>query len=254
MTIDFSSDAAMNNRREPASAEYPQATFRDKSTTASNDGTPIAIAKNLKDWDGFRQALIALGKITPSGDPDTALVSQLMDALQTWYGGILRVADSGSTSSTIFNRARAEISSGYIRHSKIDGTLYKLRSSLQNGGVYFSGTSPSTRSILMRREFYDIDSTEISYNATTQHISWIPSGSGFTLTGIPQNSKIEGCGIETRSAASGGTLQDSPVATSMDMSGTYPLVQKAVGPWSGTASIPSAVCRFWVDYDPTYVD
>jgi len=65
----------------PADADYPGGSFKDASSGSGVDGTPLQ-KKWANDWLGFFSALLAAAGITPSGAPDTALVSQYLTAVQ----------------------------------------------------------------------------------------------------------------------------------------------------------------------------
>jgi hypothetical protein len=61
---------------------YPRGKARN--VTASGDGTGTPFERDwINDWFGFQQAAIVAAGITPSGTPDTAVVSELLSALRT---------------------------------------------------------------------------------------------------------------------------------------------------------------------------
>lgn len=64
----------------PADADYPGGSFKNATTGAGVDGTPLE-KKWANDWLGYFQALLAATGIVPSGAPDTATSSQYLDAL-----------------------------------------------------------------------------------------------------------------------------------------------------------------------------
>lgn len=75
------------------SAKYPSQTAVDltnypqgkaRNVTASGDGTGTPFEKDwVNDWFGFQQAAALAAGITPSGVPDTAVSSQLLDAIRS---------------------------------------------------------------------------------------------------------------------------------------------------------------------------
>lgn len=67
---------------EAPSADYPGGSFKNDSTGATGDGTPVD-NKWANDMLGFFQALLANAGIVPSGAPDTAQASQYLQALQS---------------------------------------------------------------------------------------------------------------------------------------------------------------------------
>jgi hypothetical protein len=67
-------------RANPPDANYVDGSIKDESTPGANDGTPLQ-----KDWgndfEGVKQALMSEAGITPSGVPDTAVNSQIAQAI-----------------------------------------------------------------------------------------------------------------------------------------------------------------------------
>lgn len=68
------------NALAPTTA-YPLGSIKNDSTPGADDGTPLE-----KDWgnnvEGFHQALMTSAGLTANGTPDTAIASQLLDALK----------------------------------------------------------------------------------------------------------------------------------------------------------------------------
>lgn len=62
-------------------SNYPQGKARNKSTPAATDGTPFE-EDYINDQWGFFQALLKEANITPSGNADTAINSQYLDAIK----------------------------------------------------------------------------------------------------------------------------------------------------------------------------
>ncbi len=60
---------------------YPQGKARNRSASGATDGTPAEKAW-VNDWFGFQQAAVLAAGITPSGNPDTALASDVLAALR----------------------------------------------------------------------------------------------------------------------------------------------------------------------------
>lgn len=61
--------------------DYPQGKARNASSFQDGTGTPFE-AKWLNDIWGFLQALLRAARVTPSGDADTAVASQYLDAVR----------------------------------------------------------------------------------------------------------------------------------------------------------------------------
>jgi hypothetical protein len=62
-------------------ATYPYGRARNDTDVSAHDGTPLE-EKWVNDVFGFEQALLVEAEITPSGNPDTAIASQYLDALK----------------------------------------------------------------------------------------------------------------------------------------------------------------------------
>ena len=64
-----------------ANSNYPHGEARNVTAPGDGTGTPWEQAI-VNDDQGFKQALLAAAELTPSGVPDTALVSQYLEALR----------------------------------------------------------------------------------------------------------------------------------------------------------------------------
>lgn len=82
-------ESEFSPRVNPADANYPFGSIKDNTSPGANDGTPLAAAWG-NDWEGFAQAAMTEAGITPSGLPDTAQDSQLLDAVKVVASGALR--------------------------------------------------------------------------------------------------------------------------------------------------------------------
>lgn len=74
---------------------YPLGEARNVTTPGDGTGTPWEQAI-VNDDQGFKQALLAAAGLTPSGIPDTALVSQYLQALQKLFPAMPTLAISGT--------------------------------------------------------------------------------------------------------------------------------------------------------------
>lgn len=66
---------------DPADPDYPYGTPRNITAPGDGLGTPWEKAW-VKDLEGFKTALVGLAGIIPSSNPDTAVLSQMVEALQ----------------------------------------------------------------------------------------------------------------------------------------------------------------------------
>lgn len=99
-------------RVETATTSYPYGTFKDKSAAGSNDGTPIADARRLKDWHGAFYAILERAGITPSGVPDTALVSDIAKAL--FESGAINSDSIGEVSLSKISAGSTDVENSYF--------------------------------------------------------------------------------------------------------------------------------------------
>jgi hypothetical protein len=77
-------------------AAYPQGKARNRLTPGDGTGTPLEELW-VNDLWGFLQALLLAAGATPSGVPDTADVSQYLDAIQKLYGYEVQVYTTPGT-------------------------------------------------------------------------------------------------------------------------------------------------------------
>lgn len=82
-------ESEFSPRVNPADANYPFGSIKDNTSPGANDGTPLSAVWG-NDWEGFAQAAMTEAGITPSGLPDTAQDSQLLDAVKVVASGALR--------------------------------------------------------------------------------------------------------------------------------------------------------------------
>jgi hypothetical protein len=80
MAINPSTNATMAGRITAADANYPFASAKDETAPGAGDGTPYFIAR-ANDVFGLQQALLNAASITPSGNADTVVVSEYMQAI-----------------------------------------------------------------------------------------------------------------------------------------------------------------------------
>jgi len=81
MAIDPSTNATMAGRITAADANYPFGSSKDETGAGANDGTPYFKAR-ADDIFGLQQAILEEAGITPSGNADTAILSQYMEGLK----------------------------------------------------------------------------------------------------------------------------------------------------------------------------
>lgn len=95
MALNPSTNATMAGRVTGADANYPYASSKDESSPGAGDGTPYFKAR-ADDLFGLQQALLKSAGITPSGNADTAVLSEYMQAIvELASGRAFNYDDSG---------------------------------------------------------------------------------------------------------------------------------------------------------------
>lgn len=88
-------------RANPRSLEYPQGSFKDRTSPDSQDGTYLQ-----QDWAndivGFLQYLLSKANIQANGAPDTAIDSQYAQALQELVNGWISETKLGTATTAGF--------------------------------------------------------------------------------------------------------------------------------------------------------
>lgn len=85
-----------------ANSEYPQGQARNISVPGDGTGTPWEAAI-VNDDQGFKQALLREAGVIPSGNPDTAINSQYLDAMKALF------MSSGALTATLGNSGEVVI-------------------------------------------------------------------------------------------------------------------------------------------------
>lgn len=123
---------------------YPLGEARNVTTPGDGTGTPWEQAI-VNDDQGFKQALLAAAGLTPSGTPDTALVSQYLQALQT----IIANAISSAVPRKVYAWVRfgyiggsivIQASSGVSSVTRLAVGKYRINFSTPVGGTGFAVT------------------------------------------------------------------------------------------------------------------
>jgi len=80
MAINPNTNVTMSGRITAVDANYPFASAKDESSPGAGDGTPYFKAR-ADDIFGMQQALLELASIVPTGNADTAIASQYVQAM-----------------------------------------------------------------------------------------------------------------------------------------------------------------------------
>lgn len=96
MAFNISTDVDFVGRFTAASAEYPFGSAKNETTAGAGDGSPYILIR-ANDLFGMHQALLTSAGITPSGDADTALLSEYTQAIvEIASGRAITYDDSGA--------------------------------------------------------------------------------------------------------------------------------------------------------------
>lgn len=217
-------EAEYPGRIEPSSPEYPYGAIRDESIEGAEDGTPLQQSW-ARDIQGFFQALLTRAAIVPSGDPDTVLVSDYMDALTGEGTPIipLTAIAAGGLDVTVGNkrfRIRASGTGPSVNdiqmddsdvdcHMDLTAQSIKFRDETNNNHVQVLtdfieyahssyGTSDPARSMEMD---FDVANTGWSVSATD---GWYPRSTDITLDGIASGTRIKSVSISFKTTSPDG--------------------------------------------------
>lgn len=238
-------------RVKPADSDYELFSFRDKTTSVSNDGSPVAKAAVWNELWGAIQWILKQAKITPSGNVETSNDSDICNGIfNTHYNGGYTARSPLATRGNPENLELSQMNHSTVSNTTAQGTNYRLASALYNGGILFYTAASAPGNVTnMRRTYYDIDAGDIVYVSGDSKILWTPSG-GLDLTGIPNTSRIQNVTIETQSSSSCTSYQIS--CTMTNVSGSWRISSGGGFAHSGPAT--GSAARVWIDYDPTLVD
>lgn len=258
MSLDYLNDSELDSSRYDGSdlTNYPYGKWKNKTTSASNDGSPVAKARVWNDIIGFIQYLLYRNKVTPSGTPDNAVSSDIADALYNRFGvsGFNSYA-YGAASKTDTSYPHSAMNAYSVQNDREQGTSYRLTSGITDGGVYFGGALyPGDRPVYTRKEAYDVTGDILftfTDEGTFRTIRYAPI-TKVVLTGIPKSARILGISLETRQTGAGS--KGCQLAYELDYTvGTWPVLEDAVGLWPSVGAYAGEVSLV-VEYDPSDVD
>lgn len=135
-------------RVNPADANYPFGSIKDNTSPGANDGTLLSAVWG-NDFEGFRQAAMTEAGITPSGLPDTAQDSQLLEAVKAVASNELRSELAGDTGVNLVGNAHARFANvdAMIASTAVDGMVASTSgyySATDGGGAEYVYSSSGT--------------------------------------------------------------------------------------------------------------
>ena len=140
-------ESQFSPRVNPADANYPFGSIKDNTAPGANDGTPLAAVWG-NDWEGFAQAAMTEAGITPSGLPDTAQDSQLLEAVKAVASNGLRSELASDSGVNLVGNAHARFANivEMIASTAVDGmiaTTSGYYSAADGGGAEYVYSSSS---------------------------------------------------------------------------------------------------------------
>ena len=112
MALNPSSNSTMTGRVTAPTTEYPYGSAQNETSAGAGNGTPY-FKERSDDLFGFQQALLGAASITPSGDADSAVTSQYLDALKIiGTAGVHTWARAGDTSQIPANKLENAVGGG----------------------------------------------------------------------------------------------------------------------------------------------
>ena len=173
-------------RVNPADANYPFGSIKDNTSPGANDGTPLAAVWG-NDWEGFAQAAMTEAGITPSGLPDTAQDSQLLDAVKVVTSGVLRNELASSAGSSLVGFKQT--GSGSVPRT----SLRKMREtvSVQDFGGVVGSPDNSAALVAAQAESDVVQLPRGSYNIGTTQPDFNVAGSGVLVANGVETSSGE---------------------------------------------------------------
>jgi hypothetical protein len=136
-------------RTTPPDADYPYGGGQNETVDGADDGTPLEIA-TLNDFWGFFQKLLQTAGITPSGNPDTAQLSDYFTALLE--SGIIGDAAIGGLSQDKITIGSSSWDTG-VYELYISPTVIRLLDKTDNTYVDLlarGGIGPAIESLVYR--------------------------------------------------------------------------------------------------------
>ena len=110
-------------RANPADGNYPNGSFKNESVPGANDGTPLEVAQ-ANDMQGFTDALLAEAGIDASGNPDTAVGSQRLNALKKINDGRYSATFKNDSSGSPVENMIAGRIGGVVSVIHVAGNVY----------------------------------------------------------------------------------------------------------------------------------
>jgi hypothetical protein len=131
MAINPSTNGTMSGRVTASDVNYPYASSKNESTPGAGDGTPYFKAR-ADDIFGMQQAILRAAQIVPTGNADTALVSQYLQGIvQQAQGRAILFDDSGAADAYVVELRTDQQAPGAV----FDGQRFRLVPDNTNTGA-----------------------------------------------------------------------------------------------------------------------
>ena len=227
-------------RIEPDSANYTGGTFRDKSSSSSNDGTPVADAERLKDWHGAFLAIIKKANRTLSGTAETELNSDVAKAIfedQALSNSALAndISLGKISQGTLSVKTGADTVTLDSQKISVGDSANSVESKLSKYGLRFYGANqPGDVFPYVKHAVFDISTEMAAANGTKADLNTATADShyhrvGYTYsfatpksTGIPSVMDIYGFVLSGGSTVGSGSISMLSPKVFLDVSsGVY---------------------------------
>ena len=140
MAINPSTNATMAGRVTAADANYPYASAKDETAPGAGDGSPYFKAR-ADDLFGFQQALLKAASIVPSGNADTALVSQYIQGIiELASGRAFTYDDAGAADVYVFDvQANQQPPASLFEGLRVEATIANTNTGASTLDAFGSG-------------------------------------------------------------------------------------------------------------------
>lgn len=140
-------------RANPADGDHPYGSIKNESVPGAKDGTPLD-AEWGNDMVGFTDALLSEAGIVPSGNPDTVIESQRLNALNVL--NLRRLDSTTNVLSKNLTGVKAVATEGYDSRGDGGGASWLSTGNLVPGSA---GTTDLDNGLI-----YDSEGNEFKYN------------------------------------------------------------------------------------------
>ena len=179
MALNPSTNATMSGRITAADANYPYGSAKDETSPGANDGSPYFKGRS-DDLFGLQQALLRAGAITPSGNADTALASQYLQAIiEIASGRAINYDESGAANAYVLDvRTNQQAPASYFDDMHVEftpGNINTGASTINVAGLGVKDLKSHSGSDLSGGELRTTEKIKAKYNLTSDEFRLNPN-------------------------------------------------------------------------------